>query len=167
VEFDGTPFPKRGDEKPQGVWVRHQIGRWLVRARIVGQGGRPVIAELTIAPVNKTVVPSGGITTNRLIRQIPFGTFGPYALGAVQKMVRGIRPDNNLARLFLHLTGLQFPVATAPRPRPRRARGQPDFYFARLSRDYVRLVERSSKRPVLDLAEAREMDAKKVRDQLN
>lgn len=132
----------------EALWVEEKItGGWFAQARMVVQGGRMVVAELRLSAISKT--PPGGIT-QEVVRRVSLGSFGPYVLAAKSFVDTG-------------RAGRSIP----PRPRPRRASGRDDLFYARLARDYVAAIKDGSRSPVKDLAERRNEPLSRLRDMVH
>lgn len=155
------------------VWIEVPVaGGWVAAARLTIQAGRLVIAELRVFPQEETAfrrkepggrwsgevlgvlaeAPAGGLTARKL-GAVRLGQY-PRHLREVMRWVaekygtKAFRPDGSLAAL-----GLVAP--TTERPRQRREFGRPDSFYAELAREYVRLVERRSRRPNAEIAARR------------
>lgn len=148
----------------EDVWVERQLNDgWVVLARVAGQDGRLVIAEIK---VSATPVPTGGIT-QAVLRSIPCGSFGPYLL-AQRSLAARLRVGGVLQH-FDRIIGVDLPElkGMADRPRPRRKTGRDDKFFAQVAHDYLALNGAGSRRPIQDLATARKLAPSRVRDMVH
>jgi hypothetical protein len=152
-----VPVKELGQDVP--VEVLHDHGAWTVSALVKRQGARLVMAELRIKPRTK-VTPAGGIV-QRVIRTLPYATFGPF----VEAIISREDPDG-LARVF----GGAFRKgqrSSSDRPRPRRQRGKDDLFYARLAQAYLAAIERGSRAPVKDMALAYRVTNSQARDMVH
>ena len=161
------------------VWLEVPVaGGWVAASRLTIQAGRLVVAEVRVFPDEETafrreepggrwsaevlgvnaVVPPGGLTARKLHR-VRLGehpghlrdiiTFVREKLGA-----QAFEPGGSLAALGLS--------PEVERSRPRREFGRPDRFYAELAREYVRLVERRSRRPNDEIAARRHETVPKI-----
>ncbi len=151
----------------EGIWIEGKIDAdWFARARMVGRGGRAVVAELRLCAIDR--VPVGGIT-QEVVRRVPLGSCGPYLL-AYKSSVE----SSGIGGLRQHLAAFSAAAARAgldldrlgsnERPRPRRATGRDDLFYARLASDYVAVIKSGSRAPIKELAAARGEHNARVRD---
>ncbi len=139
-----------GHDGVEGVWVEMILpgGDWLARGRIVAApDGPPVVVELRVTPV-KDAVPKNGIT-QQVVRRVPLGTFAPFSVSASKS---GDKSTDVVAR---------------PRPRPRRAAGLDDRFYARLAREYLALLAQGSRAPIEDLAAEKGEAVSRIRDRVH
>ena len=112
----------------------------------------------------KAKVPRGGIKA-RLLRKVPLGEHLRFA-GQFLREVREqygdlpFKPDRSF-----RARGFVAPEKTNGMRAGRK--GRSDIFYARLARDYVKAIERGSKRPVEKIAKARNLPKERVRDMLH
>src|SRR6266850_7917215 len=164
---------------PKATWVEDVFKdkrgrRWILAARIWAPRGQLLIGEVRIFPAEREEggaagveagptaagswsgdplkVPRGGLETQTL-RYARLGGVRSYVLARVQPL-KGLLPSElSLDRFFMNYV---LPGAAAlRRPRPRRASGREDRFYAQLAREYVEMNERGSSRPSREIAERR------------
>jgi hypothetical protein len=164
---NGLAGGRRPPGQDDGVWVEEKLpGGWLARGRMVARHGRVVVAELRITPLVDPI-PSGGVTRD-VVRSVPLGSMAPHVL-ALASFHQG-SGIGGLDEHFASTVGALLPSLTRivpPRPRPRRAAGRGDRFYAELARDYLAALERGSSRPVTELAAARKESVSRVRDMVH
>lgn len=148
------------------VWVEARLKNgWFVRGRMVVQGGRAVVAELQIMPSGKAA-PPGGVTQD-VVRRVPLGSFGPYLMAA-NSFAMGDSGIGGLAQAFKRSVGARIALDRLdPRPRPRRASGREDLFYARLAAAYLKAIEQGSRSPIKDLASKRDELPSRIRDMVH
>jgi hypothetical protein len=168
------------DDAWQEIVVDEQ---WLAAVRLAMQDGRVVVSEVRVFPRERepgagvaglwsaevlgpvAVVPRGGLTS-RLLRKVPLGEVPAHVVSVLSAWDKVRGP---LKALASDTVREGFPgVVLNPRPRPERASGRPDVFYAQLAAAYVRAVTRGSRHPVAELAARRGgVDPAKVRDMLH
>jgi hypothetical protein len=170
-----------------GAWTRDHLedahgGRWTIDAWVVLRERRLVVGELRIYPAasapefagqpwqgRATEVPPGGLE-RRTLRSVPVGRYAPVVEAWASQ--RATWPDfapTASPRVDLSLLNLILPgLATiAARPRPRRAAGREDLYYAVLAQAYVDRLAARSLTPVRDIARRRGDRPAHIRDLLH
>lgn len=163
------------------MWLRDTItdahgAPWAVDAWVVVRRGRPVVGEIRVSPAEPASrepgkpwsgeaasVPPRGLE-RRLLVKVPVGA---YATGMV---ARASRTSNTTEReLSIWFLNYMLPGsgALARRPRPRRAVGRDDLFYAELADAYVQRLDEKSMSPVKDIADARNETPAHVRDLLH
>jgi len=152
-------LPTTNLNKADGVTVKHEHGRWLITARVNRQGNRFVLVGLSIAP-RTNATPPGGLQ-HAHIRGIPVARFAPFAEAAIARF----DPASATGRLFLEVANRKLRPKTVPaRPRPRRAFGRDDRFYAEVAAEYLDAHHHGSRSPVRDLAKARKVTPAQARD---
>jgi hypothetical protein len=143
---------------PDGSWQETDlVDGWTVRETFAVQGGRRVVAELTIRPTSEAV-PADGISA-RLLRRIKVGRF---AEGLHRRLATyfGSRTADDVFDEF------QWKPRKRRRSRPQHRRAA-DRYYAELARDYVRLWQAGDRTPTHTLARRRRMRDDQVRSHIH
>lgn len=147
-------FARLARQMPEGeeVWFERTVGPWIIAARILGQGGRPSIAEIRLFPdeplrlwpgrwsEQPEDVPAGGITSEtwRLV-QIGALRAGTEATPSDMPATAGV-DEELIAELKTELG--QRPGVT----------GRPDVFYAKLASAYVSELGAGNPQPVSVLA---------------
>lgn len=160
-----------------GLWFCLALdGGWTACYRLIPADGRPVVAELRVVPAPPGAVvniqadgsplghyepPAGGLTAATLRDEVTLAAH-VYELLPRALQSSGTSGHDWLSQLF---GALGFDPREPRRPR-RGPTGWPDADYARLAADYLAFVEAGSRRPVIDLALARNEPEETVRQQL-
>jgi len=146
----------------KGAWVQMVLPgkQWIASGRMEAQGDSVVIAEFRLTPLTDDA-PEGGVGQN-VVRRVPFGLFRSFALSVAAYAGKHGFPFL-VDRFERQLPGLKVP----PRPRPRRAAGRDDVYYAKMADDYIKAIKNGSRTPVADLATARGETSETIRDRLH
>jgi hypothetical protein len=149
---------------------------WMTIETFVPQGGRRVVASLTVCPAPPSgpvrpkrvigeppvdaVVPPSGITA-RLLRRVRVGQSAAFVVADYRRWVRAQFGTDALKRLDAHAGR---PVQ---RRKSRRVRRASDAFYAQLSADYVALLEQSVKAPTAELATLRGVPIEQMRSHIH
>lgn len=164
----------RGD-----VWVEQSLeDEWIAAYRLVPQDGLPVVAELRIFPMEKdrsgpgewsgtlrgieAPVPAGGLTS-RIAHSVRTGIVTDV-LRQLKEKVREMAKTQALGPEFIALEFFRKPVA-----KPKRAirLGRPDIFYARLAREYMKLLRAGTKDVNQQLAQQQNVSPEKIRDMIH
>jgi hypothetical protein len=147
-------FARLARQMPDGeeVWLEWEVGSWVVAGRVLGQGGRPAIAEVRLFP-NEPLrlwpgrwserpedVPAGGITTE---------TWRFVQIGALRAGIQAT-PSDAAATAGVDeklINELKTELAEHP-----GVTGRPDAFYAKLASAYVSELEAGNPQPVSVLA---------------
>lgn len=182
-----------GAVKAGDVWLEVPVvGGWVAASRLAIQEGRLVIAEVRVFPGEDTAlrrgsppkellhmagpgrwsgevlgvqaeVPPGGLTASTL-RTVRLGEHPRHVRAVVQWLAKQYGADAFKSGGSLAALGL---APEGERPRPARQFGRGDLFYARLARDYGRLIERGSEQPVAAIATARGVAVARIRGWLH
>jgi hypothetical protein len=179
-----------------GVWLRATVKdesrkTWAVDAWAVRRGGRLVVGEIRIFPLagagkvgrawelDPEKVPRRGLS-GRILKRVPVGRFIPQLMAELSQAASSTPRSFLRQRHRAAMSGkvlppnpdwllAMFPGCSdlAERPRPRRAVGRDDRFYARLSFEYIKLIAGGSRKPVKSIADRRHEKPAHVRDLLH
>ena len=166
-----------GTVKTGEYWVEFPLDeQWIAACRMFAQDGQPVVGELRIFPSETSrpvcggrwsaeilgdmaKVPPGGLTA-RLLRKVRIG-------GHVQHFTKSLKDSIfgweriKWQRWPPVRAGFVPPVDRNIRRLGRK--GKPDLFYAKIAKVYVSWLQSGSRKPVEKIAEARNLDSKRVR----
>jgi hypothetical protein len=172
-----------------GVWLRETVRDenrkpWAVDVWVTRRGSRFVVGEVRIFPpagagkvglpweLDPEKVPRRGLS-RRCLKSIPVGRFIPQLRAQLSQAATGEPRIDRRGRMVLPAdAGLLLYMVPgsrdlAERPRPRRAVGRDDRFYARLSFEYIKLIAGGSRKPVKSIADRRHEKPAHVRDLLH
>jgi hypothetical protein len=153
---------------------------WTSVARLAAQGGQLVVAELRLFPNEPdrrrrdtwsaallgplAPVPRGGLTV-ATVRKARLGDYRRRTRQILEQIRKQYGTTG--AALTVEALGLPPDAQSMTRPRAARAGTLPDAFYARLAAEYVRLIERGSRRPVVELATRHRLRPAQMRDRIH
>jgi hypothetical protein len=163
VEKRGTHGVERA------FWVEYRQGRWAVAYRLVGQKGRPVVAEVRVLPAEGDAVvvgewsgrarsvPVGGLTARGVHALVKLGRDLDALSGSVRdELGRALGTITVPAGSLLHRHGLQLLGFESGRPKP-GTKSLPEVHHAKLAAEAAALAERGIRNIPSTLAKRRGM----------
>lgn len=156
------------------TWLEVEVDKdWTAAARLAVQEGRVIVSELRVFPRDRELgagvaglwrgevlgthatVPVGGLKSE-LLRRVRIPKYAARARDVVESWRRAGGMAEESARVSL-------PGLAASTPGRRRT-GRPDRFYAELAAEYVRTIEKGSRRPVEDIRTRRRLATAQVRD---
>ena len=159
-------------------WVPIRINlEWVAAFRLVVQDGQPVVGEVRVFPAEnidaarpddgswsaaalgrRAKVPAGGMRARLLKNDVKWGPVEDLIrqLAAVAPVILEHVNDENLGELFSKAS-----------KQGARQRGKPDSFYAKIAKEYVRLLGQRIRNPIGKLAESRNTPQPRMRDMVH
>src|SRR5215472_1480727 len=179
-----SPFTFTGPDGPY-AWITERVidrhgGRWRAAFRVAVREGQVVVAEVRAFPDpadaeagrsgewghELAAVPVQGLDA-RTVKQIRLGRVPAWVLATLSSDAQ--HPDPHWRKISGVMNQFMLPGAetVTARPRPRRATGRDDRFYAALAAEYTTVIASGERHPVKALAARRGESSAHIRDWLH
>src|SRR5215472_13837215 len=179
-----SPFTFTGPDGPY-AWITERVidrhgGRWRAAFRVAVREGQVVVAEVRAFPDpadaeagrsgewghELAAVPVQGLDA-RTVKQIRLGRIPAWVLATLSSDAQNPNPHWRKISGVMNQFMLPGAETVTARPRPRRATGRDDRFYAALAAEYTTVIASGERHPVKALAARRGESPAHIRDWLH